>query len=55
LNDKKWHITAIEQQAYTNPTFINQQRVLPGESRPLRNGDRLTLSGVMLTVRIIEF
>lgn len=55
FKDRKWHVTAIEQQSYTNPTLINQQRLAPGESRPLHNGDRLTLSGLTLTVRIIEF
>lgn len=55
LKDRKWHVTAIEQQTYTNPTLVNQQRLAPGESTPLRNGDRLTLSGLTLTVRIIEF
>ncbi|HUW62683.1 MAG TPA: FHA domain-containing protein [Candidatus Bathyarchaeia archaeon] len=55
FKDRKWHVTPIEQQTYTNPTLVNQQRVPPGESCPLRNGDRLTLSGLTLTVRIIEF
>ena len=55
FKDRKWNVTAIEQQAYTNPTFLNQQRLAPGETRPLRNGDRLTLSGLTLTIRIIDF
>lgn len=55
FRDKTWQVTAIAQQTYTNPTLVNQQRLSPGESRPLRNGDRLTLSGLTLAVRIIEF
>lgn len=52
--DNRWHVTAIAQQSYTNPTFVNQQRLGPGQSAPLSNGDRLMLSNVPLHVRVVE-
>lgn len=54
LHDGRWHVTAVAQPSYTNPTFLNRQRLAPGQSMPLRNGDRLVLSNVALNVRIIE-
>lgn len=50
-----WYVIALEQPSYTNPTFINQEKVEPGQGRRLRNGDRLGLSNVIVNVRIIEF
>ena len=49
-----WYVTAIEQDGYTNPTFVNHRRLAPDEPAPLRNGDRLSLSSVSINVRIIE-
>jgi len=49
-----WYVTAIEQEGYTNPTFVNHRRLAPDEPAPLRNGDRLSLSSVSINVRIIE-
>lgn len=53
--DNAWRITAIAQPEYTNPTFVNGKRIAPGEHAPLRNGDKLMLSNVALSVRIISF
>lgn len=51
-----WQVIAIDQKihgsSFTNPTFVNNIRVLPGTGCPLRHGDTLTLSGVALNVRI---
>lgn len=52
--DDAWYVTAIEQDGYTNPTFVNHRRLAPDETAPLRNGDRLSLSSVSINVRIIE-
>jgi len=54
FQDDAWRVTAIQQPGYTNPTMLNHKRIGPGESKPLHNGDRLTLSGVTLNIRIIE-
>jgi len=54
FRDNAWHVTAISQPTYTNPTFVNQKRLEPGQSSALRNGDRLILSNLVLNVRIIE-
>jgi len=53
--DDGWYVIALEQPSYTNPTFINQEKIEPGQARRLRNGDRLGLSNVIVNVRIIEF
>lgn len=54
--DGTWYVTAIDQAAlgrdFTNRTLVNSRPLAPGESRALNNGDRLTLSGVSLLVRI---
>jgi hypothetical protein len=52
--DERWFVTAIAQPSYTNPTFVNQQRLGPSQSAPLSNGDRLLLANVALHVRIVE-
>jgi FHA domain len=52
-----WQVVAIDQQAlgsaFTNPTFVNQHRLGPGERHPLADGDRLRLSGLGLAVRMV--
>ena len=49
-----WYVAAIAQPNYTNPTFVNQKRIAPGQNVRLRNGDKLALSNVTLNIRIIE-
>ncbi|OSM00338.1 FHA domain-containing protein [Magnetofaba australis] len=53
----QWRVTAIDQAlfggAFTNPTFVNNDKAAPGATLPLSNGDKLTLSGVTLHVRIL--
>lgn len=54
--DGQWHVTALDQRLlgsdFTNSTVLSGQRLVPGDSRPLRSGDRLALAGVLFTVRI---
>ncbi len=52
--DDAWRVRAIAQADYTNPTFVNRTRLEPGQCAVLHNGDKLTLSSVVLSVRIIE-
>lgn len=54
FRDNAWRVTAIAQPVYTNPMFVNQKRLEPGQHAALRNGDRLILSNVVLNVRIID-
>ncbi len=53
----QWLVTAIDQSAsgseFTNPTFVNQHRLAPGDSHPLSDGDQLRLSGVTFSVRMV--
>jgi hypothetical protein len=51
--DRNWHIIPLENPEYTNPTFVNQNRVYPENlSPPLRDGDRIILARTTLIVRI---
>ena len=52
--DGKWNVTAIKQDEFTNPTFVNHNRLEPGQKRTLANGDRLILCNITFTVRIME-
>ena len=54
LREDGWYVTPLAQPSYTNPTLLNQRKIAPGESAKLRNGDRLSLSNVVLTVRLSE-
>lgn len=54
LRPDGWHVIAVAQPEYTNPTFVNQMRLMPGQNALLRNGDRLVLASVPLNVRILE-
>jgi len=53
LGDDGWHVVAVAQPAYTNPTLVNSRALAPGERVPVRNGDRLTLSSLTFSVRIL--
>jgi hypothetical protein len=54
--DGQWHVTALDQRPFgsdfTNSTVLNGQRLAPGDSQPIQSGARLTLAGVLFTVRI---
>jgi pSer/pThr/pTyr-binding forkhead associated (FHA) protein len=50
----QWFVTTIAHEHFTNPTFVNHQRIQPGQRYPINNGDRLTLSNVTFNVRIIK-
>ena len=51
--EAKWHVTAIKQDDFTNPTLVNHINLQPGQRHALNNGDRLTLCNITLNVRII--
>ena len=52
--DAAWQVTPVVQPSFTNPTFLNQQRLVPGRAYQLRNGDRLLLSNIALNIRVVE-
>lgn len=52
--DNEWRVKPLPQADYTNPTFLNEKRLLTGKSFPLRNGDVLRCASVTLRVRIID-
>ena len=56
--DATWVVVPIPQaelgQDFTNPTFLNQDRLQPGVATPIQHGDVLRLSGVRFTVRFIR-
>ena len=49
-----WYLCPLPQTDYTNPTTINGRPVAPGERAAVRNGDRIALAGVRLTVRMLQ-
>ena len=55
--DSRWRVQAIDQsgfdQAFTNPTKVNQHLVSPGAWHPLQDGDELRLSGVGYQIKVI--
>ncbi len=53
-SDDGWHVMAIAQPAYTNPTLVNDQTVRPGERVAVHNGDRVTLSATTFSVRTFQ-
>ncbi len=52
--DGIWYLCPLPQTDYTNPTTINGRAVAPGERAAVRNGDRIALAGVRLTVRVLQ-
>ncbi len=52
----RWLVLALDQAEFgsdfTNPTFVNGQRLAPGERRPLADRDQLRLSGLTFELRI---
>jgi hypothetical protein len=50
----QWQVTAIENEEFTNPTFVNSNKVQPNQSLPLKNGDRLILCDVSFNVRMLQ-
>lgn len=54
LRPDGWHVIAVAQPEYTNATFVNQTRLMPGQDAVLHNGDRLVLANVPLQIRILD-
>jgi hypothetical protein len=54
FQDDQWRVLAIKQAAFTNPTFVNNRGLAPGESAVLRNGDRIALADTVLHARIVD-
>lgn len=52
-----WQVQVLDQSRYgrefTNPTRVNGEEVMPGDSRRLDDGDELRLSGLGFRVRIL--
>ncbi|OQX17693.1 MAG: hypothetical protein BWK76_09920 [Desulfobulbaceae bacterium A2] len=50
-----WYVMAIENtsKGYTNPTYVNNVMIRPGETRAIRHGDSLTLSGTTFLFRVV--
>ncbi len=48
----QWFVTAIR--TATNPTYLNQLQIRPGDRMPVKNGDRLIMASVPFQVRVIE-
>lgn len=52
--DNKWQVTAIKNEEFTNPTYVNGGKILPNQSKAIQNGDRLSLCDITFQVRIIS-
>jgi len=50
----RWFVTAIDQQSFTNPTIVNDQKLAPGQNCVIKHGDKLTLVNTTFTVDMIE-
>lgn len=48
----QWHVTAIPNEKFTNPSWVNGVKVQPGSTMPLRDGDQLKLCGITFRVRV---
>jgi hypothetical protein len=49
----QWTVTAIQNPKFTNPTYVNTTKVAPNQTRPLANGDQLTLCDITFNVTIL--
>ena len=57
-NEKgQWRVQAMDQiplgQEFTNPTFVNQNRLGAGQWAVLANGDQIRLSGLLFEVKMV--
>lgn len=52
--DGGWRVKTLLQPDYTNPSFLNDQRITPGESVKIQNGDKLRFASVTLRIRIMD-
>lgn len=54
---ESWLVIALDQREngseFTNPTFVNQYRLAPGNRHVLKDGDQLRLSGLTFSVRVV--
>jgi hypothetical protein len=54
FRDGNWGVTTLLQPDYTNPSFLNDKRITPGERVTVQNGDKLRFASVTLRIRIID-
>jgi len=54
FRDNEWTVTTLSQPDYTNPSFLNEVRIAPGERVTINNGDKLRFASVTLRIRIID-
>lgn len=56
--DGQWSLIPVDQKTlgrdFTNPTYLNQQKLVPGQPYPLHNGDRLVLGKIPFIVRFVQ-
>lgn len=54
----QWYITALDQRQFghkfTNPTFINEKKIPTEQRTELHHGYRLTLSGILFRIKIVN-
>jgi len=54
----EWSLIPVDQKSlgrdFTNPTYLNQQKLIPGQPYPLHNGDRLVLGKIPFIIRFIQ-
>jgi len=53
FHNGQWTVTAIQNPEFTNPTYVNAIKVAPNQTRPLANGDHLTLCDITFNVTIL--
>lgn len=52
--NNQWHVLAIENPEFSNPTKVNAVKIPPNQSKPIKNGDRLTLCDITFQIRILS-
>jgi hypothetical protein len=54
----EWSLIPVDQKSlgrdFTNPTYLNQRKLIPGQPYTLHNGDRLVLGKIPFIIRIIQ-
>jgi hypothetical protein len=57
VDNGQWVVIPIDQvpfgRDFTNPSYLNQEKLVPGKKYPINNGDRLVLGKVPLSIRIV--
>lgn len=52
LFDNEWFVIPLSQPDFINPTFLNIERLQPGQRYKITNGDKLTLGQTTFLIRI---